>query len=153
MGLISCTDVTDCMEDNAIPAGDPVTHGPTATLTGSDGPDTRNFQNVLNAGEHDVVAHGGRSGFVEMPHGGVTADQLVDAVRNNPHCTGGPLRLVVCHSGSDAAWTAQRIANELGTTVRAPTDRAGTNPLVGPGQVPPVDNGGYWRVFLPMLEG
>ncbi|MFJ6370807.1 putative T7SS-secreted protein [Streptomyces virginiae] len=153
MGLFSCTDVMDYMEDNAIPAGDPVTHGPTATLIGSDGPSTRNFQNVLNAGEHDVVAHGSRSGFLEMPHGDVNAGQLVDAVRNNPHYNGGPLRLMVCHSGSDAAWTAQRIANELGTTVRAPTDRAGTNPALGPGQVPQVDNGGYWRVFLPMLEG
>lgn len=58
------------------------------------------------------LAHGGRSGFLEMPHGDATAGQLVDAARNNPHCNGGPLRLVVCHSGSDAAWTAQLIANE-----------------------------------------
>ncbi|MET9600653.1 hypothetical protein [Streptomyces sp. NPDC006459] len=82
----------DYMEDNAIPAGDPVTHGPTATLIGSDGPSTRNVQNVLNAGEHDVVAHGSRSGFLEMPHGDVNAGQLVDAVRNNPHYNAGPLR-------------------------------------------------------------
>lgn len=153
MGLFSCSGAVDYMEDNAIPAGDPVTHGPTATLIGSDGPSVRNFQNVLNAGEHDVVAHGSRDGFLEMADGNVNAGQIVDAVRNNPNYNGGPLRLMVCHSGSDTAWTAQRIANELGTTVRAPTDRAGTNSLLGPGQVPQVDNGGYWRVFLPMLEG
>lgn len=67
MGLFSCTDVMDYMEDNAIPAGDPVTHGPTATLTGSDGPDTRNFQNVLNAGEHDVWPMAAGAGSWKCP--------------------------------------------------------------------------------------
>ncbi|MFD0269357.1 RHS repeat-associated core domain-containing protein [Streptomyces sp. NPDC127106] len=153
LGLSPCHGGMDYMEDNRIPAGDPVTHGPTGTLVGADGQSVRNFNNVANAGEHDVVAHGSRDGWLETPNGHVNAGQLVDAVTNNPHYNGGPLRLMVCHSGSDGSWIAQRIANELGTTVRAPTDRVGTNPALGPGQTPQIDKGGYWRVFLPMLEG
>ncbi|MEU9108159.1 putative T7SS-secreted protein [Streptomyces xanthophaeus] len=153
LGLSPCGGGIDYMEDNRIPAGDPVTHSPTGTLVGTDGQSTRNFNNVANAGEHDVVAHGSPEGWLEMPHGNVNAGQLVDAVTNNPHYNGGPLRLMVCHSGSDGSWIAQRIANELGTTVRAPTDRVGTDRLGGTGQTPVIDKGGYWRVFLPMLEG
>ncbi|MCJ0873264.1 putative T7SS-secreted protein [Streptomyces sp. AP-93] len=153
LGLSPCHGGMDYMEDNRIPAGDPVTHGPTGTLIGTDGQSTRNFHNVANAGEHDVVAHGSPDGWLEMPDGPVNAGQLVDAVTNNPHYNGGPLRLMVCHSGADGSWVAQRIANELGTTVRAPTDRVGVERLGGPGQTPQIDRGGYWRVFLPMLEG
>ncbi|MER5737245.1 putative T7SS-secreted protein [Streptomyces sp. NPDC002262] len=155
LGLAPCggRDGMDYMSDNAIPSGAPVTHGPTGTLVGEDGPSVRNFRNVLNEGHHDVVAHGSRDGFLEMPDGPVNGGQLVDAIRNNPNYDGGPLRLMVCHSGADTSGIAQRIANEMGVTVKAPTDRVGTNPLLGTGQVPQIDNGGYWRIFLPMIEG
>ncbi|MGW1986785.1 putative T7SS-secreted protein [Streptomyces collinus] len=143
----------DYMSDSGIPSGSPVTHGETATLVGEDGPSMRNFRNVLNQGEHDVVAHGSRDGFLETPNGPVNGGQLVDAVRNNPNYNGGPLRLMVCHSGADSSGIAQQIANEMGVTVRAPTDRVGTNPLLGPGQIPQIDNGGYWRTFLPIVGG
>ncbi|MHC5903060.1 putative T7SS-secreted protein [Streptomyces sp. S6] len=144
----------DYMEDSGIPAGAPVTHGPTGTLIGEDGSSVRNFQNVLNAGEHDVVAHGSPDGFLELrdkkkANGG----QIVDAITNNPHYDGGPLRLLVCHSGADSSGIGQQIANELGVTVRAPTDRVGTNPVLGSGQVPRIDGGGYWRIFLPIIGG
>ncbi|MGW2558204.1 putative T7SS-secreted protein [Streptomyces sp. NPDC001514] len=152
LGLSPCPNNMDYMADNAIPSGEPVTHGPTATLIGSDGPSLRNFQNVLNTGEHDVVAHGSRDGFLEMPGGNVNGGQIVDAVTNNPSYNGGPLRLLVCHSGSDTSGIAQQIANELGTTVRAPTDLVGTNPVLGRGQVPQIANDGYWRIFLPILR-
>lgn len=143
----------DYMSDSGIPSGSPVKHGETATLIGEDGPSVRNFHNVLNQGEHDVVAHGSRDGFLETPNGPVNGGQLVDAVRNNPNYSGGPLRLMVCHSGADSSGIAQQIANEMGTTVRAPTDRVGTNPVLGPGQTPQIDNGGYWRTFLPIVGG
>ncbi|GGW58609.1 putative T7SS-secreted protein [Streptomyces xantholiticus] len=152
LGLSPCPGSMDYMEHNAIPAGDPVTHGPTGTLIGTDGASRRNFENVLNAGEHDVVAHGSRDGFLETPSGNVNGGQIVDAVTNNPHYNGGPLRLMVCHSGSLDSGIAQQIANEMGTTVRAPTDKVGTNPLLGTGQTPQIANDGYWRIFLPMLE-
>ncbi|MEW1611591.1 MULTISPECIES: putative T7SS-secreted protein [unclassified Streptomyces] len=152
-GLSPCPDPIDYMGDNAIPAGQPVTHGPTGTLIGSDGSSLRNFENVLNEGEHDVVAHGSRDGFLEMPGGNVNGGQIVDAVTNNPNYGGGPLRLMVCHSGADSSGIAQQIANELGTTVRAPTERVGTSPILGTGQVPRIDNDGYWRIFLPISRG
>ncbi|MFF6785619.1 putative T7SS-secreted protein [Streptomyces sp. NPDC012510] len=156
LGLAPCRSAgpgADYMEDSGIPAGAPVTHGPTGTLIGDDGASARNFQNVLNAGEHDVVAHGSRDGFLEFPDGNVNGGQLVDAVTNNPHYNGGPLRLMVCHSGADSSGIAQQIADELGVTVRAPTDKVGTNPVLGPGQVPQIANDGYWRIFLPIIGG
>ncbi|MDN3292618.1 RHS repeat-associated core domain-containing protein [Streptomyces ficellus] len=155
LGLAPCSarDDVDYMSDSGIPSGSPVTHGPTATLIGEDGPSVRNFRNVLNDGQHDVVAHGSRDGFLETPDGPVNGGQLVDAIRNNPNYDGGPLRLMVCHSGADTSGIAQQIANEMGVTVRAPTDRVGTNPLLGTGQIPQIDNGGYWRTFLPIIGG
>ncbi|WP_236243943.1 putative T7SS-secreted protein [Streptomyces sp. CC210A] len=154
LGLAPCRGSMDYMgADNAIPAGDPVTHGPTGTLIGSDGKSVRNFNNVLNVGEHDVVAHGSRGGFLEMSEGYVNGGQIVDAVTNNPNYNGGPLRLMVCHSGADSSGIAQQIANELGVTVRAPTDMVGTNRRLGAGQTPQIANDGYWRVFLPIIGG
>ncbi|WCD90905.1 hypothetical protein KPP03845_107334 [Streptomyces xanthophaeus] len=46
----------------------------------------------------------------------------------------------------------QRIANERAPPC-APADRVGTNRLGGTEQTPVIDKGGYWRVFLPVLEG
>ncbi|MFE7115106.1 RHS repeat-associated core domain-containing protein, partial [Streptomyces sp. NPDC057654] len=151
LGLAPYTRATDYMEDSGIPSGDPVTHGKNGTLIGSDGASQRNFHNVLNAGHHDVVAHGSRDGFLEMPNGGVNGGQIVDAVTNNPNYTGGPLRLMVCHSGADSSGIAQQVANELGVTVTAPTNKVGTNPRLGPGQTPQIADSGYWRTFLPLL--
>ncbi len=151
LGLAPCLRETDYMEDSGIPSGDPVTHGKNSTLIGSDGASQRNFQNVLNAGHHDVVAHGTRDGFLEMPNGSVNGGQIVDAVTNNPNYTGGPLRLMVCHSGADSSGIAQQVANELGVTVTAPTNKVGTNPVLGPGQIPRIADSGYWRTFLPLL--
>jgi RHS repeat-associated protein len=155
LGLAPCMARSgmDFMSDSGIPSGAPVTHGETATLIGGDGPSLRNFRNVLNQGEHDVVAHGSRDGFLETPDGPVNGGQLVDGILNNPNYNGGPLRLMVCHSGAESSGIAQQIANEMGVTVRAPTDRVGTSPLLGPGQIPQIDNGGYWRTFLPIIGG
>ncbi|MFJ9703329.1 putative T7SS-secreted protein [Streptomyces fradiae] len=159
LGLAVCSGkALDYMADSAIPAGQPVTHGPTATLIGDDGASIRNFQNVLNRGEHDVVAHGTRDGVLDMLNADeragrfVNGGQIVDAVTNNPNYHGGPLRLLVCHSGADTSGIAQQIANELGVTVRAPTDRVGTDSSLGRGQDPRIDNDGYWRVFIPIIR-
>lgn len=97
-----------------------------------------------------MVAHGTPDGFLGLPGGNVNGGQLADAVMNNPHYNGGPLRLMVCHSGADGSGIAQQLANELGVTVRAPTDMVGTNPVLGPGQAPQIANNGNWRVFLPI---
>ncbi|TDC78965.1 DUF6531 domain-containing protein [Streptomyces hainanensis] len=154
LGLAPCGGAVDFMDgaDNYIPSGAPVTHGPNGTLIGSDARSVRNFQNVLNEGQHDVVAHGSRDGFLELPGGPVNGGQIVDAVTNNPHYAGQDIRLMVCHSGSDSSGIAQQVANELGVTVRAPTDRVGTQPALGPGQTPVIDNNGSWRIFLPIVS-
>ncbi len=132
------------MADNRIPAGDPVTHSPTGTLVGTDGQSTRNFNNVANAGEHDVVAHGSPNGWLEMPHGNVNAGQLVDAVTTIRTTT-------VDRSGS---WCVTRARTDPGSPTAsptnsappcAPTDRVGTDRLEGTGQTPVIDKGGYWR--------
>jgi hypothetical protein len=113
----------------------------------------RNFQNVANEGRHDVVAHGTPDGFLALPEGNVNGGQIVDAVRANPNYNGEDLRLMVCHSGADSSGIAQQVANELGVTVRAPTDMVGTRPALGPGQTPVIANNGSWRTFLPIVPG
>ncbi|MFE0271633.1 RHS repeat-associated core domain-containing protein [Streptomyces sp. NPDC058992] len=145
--------------DSAIPAGDTVVHGKTFTRIGEDGKTVRNSQNVANEGEHDVIAHGTKDNFLDLTPEGATEErlinsgQLVDAIQNNPNYTGGNVRLLVCHSGAGgSSCTAQHVANELGVTVRAPTDMVGTNPALGPGQKPQIAKGGYWRIFLPMVN-
>ncbi|MER7557648.1 hypothetical protein ABTZ46_11935 [Nocardioides sp. NPDC126508] len=45
----------------------------------------------------------------------------------------------------------QQIANEMGVIVRAPTNKVGTNPMLGPGQSPVIADDGYWRTFLPIV--
>ncbi|MFI7276934.1 DUF6531 domain-containing protein [Streptomyces sp. NPDC049879] len=139
--------------DNYIPSGSPVTHGETATVIGNDGATMRNYQNAANAGRHDVIAHGSRDGFLDLPEGHVNGGQIVDALRNNPNYDGSDVRLLVCHSGADSSGIAQQVANELGVTVQAPTNAVGTDRLLGPGQTPTIAEDGYWRTFLPIVPG
>ncbi|MCP3819959.1 sugar-binding protein [Streptomyces sp. A3M-1-3] len=138
--------------DGAIPAGSPVTHGGSFTRIGDDPKSVRNSQNVANGGEHDVIAHGTPEGYLDLDEGLVNGGQIVDAVRSNANYSGGCIRLMVCHSGTDGPNIAQQVANEMGVTVRAPTNAVGTNPALGPGQVPQIARGGYWRMFLPIVK-
>ncbi|GGW25490.1 hypothetical protein [Streptomyces xantholiticus] len=62
---------------------------------------------------------------------------LSDAIRSNPNYDGGPVRLISCHSGYAAPNSgelplAQRVANDLGVPVYAPTNKVGTSPDLGP---------------------
>lgn len=43
----------------------------------------------------------------------------------------------------------QQVANELGVSVLAPTDRVGIISALGPGQTPIIDNGGSWLRLHP----
>ena len=135
--------------DGGIPSGSSVTHGSTFTRIGDDAISARNAQNVANDGLHDVVAHGTRDGFLDLAEGKVNGGQIVDAIRSNPNYSGCGVRLMVCHSG--ASGIGQQIANEMGVIVRAPTNKVGTNPMLGPGQSPVIADGGYWRTFLPIV--
>ncbi|GAB1695070.1 LamG-like jellyroll fold domain-containing protein [Krasilnikovia sp. M28-CT-15] len=133
---------------NLTAAGHPVTYSRTATAVGSDPRTMRNFQNVRNTGMHDVVAHGTSDGYVDLNGEITNGGQLVDAIRANPHYREGQAcRLMVCHSG--VSGVGQQVADELNVPVLAPTDRVGTNPLLGRGQDPVVDNGGDWVTLHP----
>ncbi len=117
-------------------------------------------------GFHDIVVHGNPQGYflpgrinhagVDFHLGEVHAGHIVQAVRNNPDYTGGPVRLLSCHSarvldGIDEILAAQRVANDLGVPVKAPTEAVGIYPHLPPGQASIVFNGGYWRTFLPIV--
>ncbi|MFD3428759.1 toxin glutamine deamidase domain-containing protein [Nocardia fluminea] len=118
-------------------------------------------------GYHDVVVHGNDRGFfmpgsrnaagVDFPVGEVHPTHLAEAIRNKPSYSGQPIRLISCHSGRvrdglHDVPAAQQLANALGGPVMAPTDEVGIYPNRGEGQQPEVQNGGYWRVFLPVIE-
>ncbi|WDT92472.1 hypothetical protein H0E86_11830 [Streptomyces sp. SCSIO-PteL053] len=135
---------------------------------GYDGSTMVNFDLVrpLN-GYHDVVVHGNAQGFFEpgrvntagqgFSAGDTHPTHIAEAIRANPSYNGGPIRLVSCHTGNSSKGSldipaAQAIANELGVPVSAPTNKVGVSSRLGPGQVPVIFDGGYWRIFLPMTH-
>ncbi|MEU2512832.1 hypothetical protein ABZ582_12620, partial [Streptomyces syringium] len=118
-------------------------------------------------GHHDIIVHGNDKGFfmpgrknaagVDFPPGEVSAGHIAEAIRNNPSYKGGPIRLISCHTGvlkegEVGIPAAQALANEMKVPVTAPTHEVGIYPSRGKGQVPEVQNGGYWRTFLPLLD-
>ncbi|MBT1189289.1 hypothetical protein HET69_36220 [Streptomyces sp. CJ_13] len=118
-------------------------------------------------GYHDVVIHGNNEGFFEpgrvnaagkgFSAGDTSPAHIAEAIRNNPGYTGGPVRLVSCHTGTIGPGVteipaAQNIANQLGTPVLAPTNKVGVGRDLGPGQTPEIFGGGYWRLFLPITS-
>ena len=145
--------------DAHLPGGDPIYHSDRATAIGYDAATMRNFDTVApKPGYHDVVVHGERDGLIrpgmigadgaDWPTNYTHPNQVADAVRANPHYNGGPVRLLICHSGAaigpEGRTTAQEIADALGVPVLAPTDAVGV-PRRGPaGQEPSIANNGSW---------
>ena len=154
--------------DAALPSGDPVYYQSGSTAIGYDAATMSNFESVAPiAGYHDVVIHGNRQGYFEpgrvnragigFSGGDTHPTHIVEAIRNNPSYTGGPVRLISCHSGTVAPEAgelppAQLVANQLGVPVRAPTNKVGVRTGRGPGQTPQIFGGGYWRTFLPIVS-
>ncbi|PSJ25454.1 hypothetical protein B7P34_28205 [Streptosporangium nondiastaticum] len=118
-------------------------------------------------GHHDIIVHGNDRGLfmpgrknaagVDFPPGEVSAGHIAEAIRNNPSYNGGPIRLISCHTGvlkevAVGIPTAQALANEMQIPVTAPTHEVGIYPSRGKGQEPEVQNGGYWRTFLPLFD-
>ncbi|MFI6474106.1 hypothetical protein ACIBL5_28040 [Streptomyces sp. NPDC050516] len=154
--------------DVVLATGDHVYQQPHLTTIGYDSMTqlNREFTARLD-GYHDVIVHGNDKGFfmpgrknaagVDFPPGEVHPSHIVEAIRNNPSYKGGPIRLISCHTGrirdgiTDIP-AAQQLANELGVPVMAPTDEVGIYPSRPKGQVPEVQNGGYWRTFLPIAK-
>jgi hypothetical protein len=119
-------------------------------------------------GYHDVVVHGQNQGMfvpgrvneagVGFSAGDTHPTHIADAIRANPSYNGGPVRLLSCHTGTVAEGAleipaAQAVANELGVPVMAPTNKVGVSSRLGPGQKPTIFDGGYWRTFLPVMNG
>jgi hypothetical protein len=151
--------------DSHLPAGDPVYHRSTGTAIGYDSATLFNFDAVRpEPGFHDVVVHGERNGLFRP--GLVGADgvghsanythpnQIADAVRGNPGYTGGPVRLISCHTGAvdphaGVLPAAQQVADALGVPVMAPTDAVGVRLRGGYDQVPKIREDGTWQMFHP----
>lgn len=118
----------------------------------------KNDQFLLNAAKRadvdpsgylDVVAHGNANGIVI--NGTLTsAADAAKIIASDPQFAGQNIRLLSCSTGSSATGFAQQLANELGVTVRAPTDTLwayGDGRLtIGPN---PVANSGSWINFAP----
>jgi hypothetical protein len=153
--------------DSQLPSGDPVYHGPHSTAIGYDSKTIVNFDRVQpEPGFHDVVVHGETNGLVrpgvigedggDYPANFTHPNQVADAIRSNPAYTGGPVRMVVCHSGTvdpaaDASPAGQVVANSLGVPVKAPTDAIGINRYGPAQQVPRIRDGGTWVTFYPQI--
>jgi hypothetical protein len=151
--------------DDYLSAGDPVYHGPNSTAIGYDSLTMRNFDVVKpEPGYHDVVVHGEPNGTfrpgligedgADYPANYTHPNQIADAIRNNPNYTGGPVRLVSCHSGTvdpeaGVAPAAQQVANLLGVPVVAPNDAVGVSRYGSGAQVPRIRGGGTWIPFHP----
>jgi hypothetical protein len=153
--------------DSHLESGDPVYHGSTSTAIGYDSQTMTNFDKVMpRPGFHDVVVHGERNGLVRPGLVGEDGDnypanfthpnQVAESVRNNPNYDGGPVRLIVCHSGTvdPAAGSlpvGQQMANSLGVPVLAPTDSVGVRRYGSGQQEPAIQNDGEWVLFNPQM--
>ncbi|MFJ9887545.1 hypothetical protein ACIQRW_16975 [Streptomyces sp. NPDC091287] len=154
--------------DLVLSTGDPVYFREGRTAIGYDRSTMVNFERVRPLdGYHDVVVHGNAQGFFEpgrvnqadegFSAGDTHPSHIAEAIRANPSYNGGPVRLVSCHTGNTSKGAldipaAQAIANELGVPVTAPTNKVGVSSKFGPGQVPTIFGGGYWRIFLPLTH-
>ena len=151
--------------DSQLPSGDPVYHGPDSTAVGYDSRTMTNFDRVRpEPGYHDVVVHGERNGLfrpgvvgedgADHPANHTHPNHIAEAVRGNPGYTGGPVRLVACHSGTvdpsaGALPAGQELADALGVPVTAPTNAVGVNRYGAGQQVPMIRDGGTWVTFHP----
>ncbi|CAM5525384.1 hypothetical protein SXANM310S_00324 [Streptomyces xanthochromogenes] len=154
--------------DSYLSSGDPVYYGKGSTAIGYDSSTMKNVDLVApKPGYHDVVIHGNDRGYFEpgrvnaagkgFSAGDTYPTHIVEAIRDNPNYTGGPVRLISCHTGTVGEGVidvpaAQSVANQLGVPVMAPTNKVGVQPLLGPGQTPQIFGNGYWRTFLPVSQ-
>ncbi|MFF2012310.1 hypothetical protein ACFVWY_24945, partial [Streptomyces sp. NPDC058195] len=151
--------------DIVLDTGDPVYFRDGRTAVGYDSSTLINFDLVQPLpGHHDVVVHGNNEGYflpgrvneagVGFPAPATHPTHIAEAIRANPSYDGGPVRLVSCHTGTVTAEAknipaGQAVANELGVTVMAPTNKVGVNRKLGPNQVPKIFDEGYWETFYP----
>lgn len=150
--------------DDWLPSDIPVYHGDRATAIGYDKATLNNLEKIRRLpGYHDLVLHGGRDGSFfggQENRAGesiithkVHSNHVLDALLRTPSYEGGPVRLVVCHSGapqSEGISLGQNFANQAGVPVKAPSDLVGV-PVIRGIHDPEIHNGGHWKTFLPLL--
>ena len=163
-----------CTALNAPPEGSGNAPIPTPPLegpgSGSDGvvPLSRLYMTGLNSqlayntsrtpsipGFTDVVVHGDPDYVVVYQVGQyVRVDYkfLANLIKNYSGYNGGNIRLLSCSTGARPDGIAQKLANELGVTVLAPSDTLWTDPsgalTIGPTAI---SNTGRWIPFFPNI--
>jgi hypothetical protein len=116
--------------DSLTASGATVRHSATATAIGDDAATLTNFARSQGAGgRHDVIVHG-TAGGRPIVNGNVThAQQIADAILENPnYASGCSLTLVMCHGGRETASELSRILN---VEVVATTRKAQLDPITG----------------------
>lgn len=78
-------------------------------------------------GAHTVDLHGGPD-FVRVGSVRLTPADLAALIAADPNWRGHPVRLLACETGNAPDGFAQRLADELGVTVHAPSDLVGLGP-------------------------
>jgi hypothetical protein len=110
------------------------------------------------AGYFTVDMHGSANDsdhvFFENKNGemqSLNAQQLAQAIKENPDWNGQPVRLFACYTGQDppngGATFGQQLANSLGVDVKAPTSWVSND--VNGNPVLNTRNRGEWRAFHP----
>ncbi|TLF78207.1 hypothetical protein [Nocardia cyriacigeorgica] len=130
----------DTTRDTGLP--DNVNHTPHSTSIGDDPTTHRVRENLRNEGHFDLIMHADRNGDP-----GLTADQMVRAIQDNPNYTPGtPVRIAGCHLANNPT-LAQDIANRLNAPVTVATDAVGVpNKPDSPAHI---RNGGQWVTHHP----
>ena len=86
----------------------------------------RNRKDVDPGGKFDIIAHG-TAHTIEIEHDGqkiqVNSRTAANMIKRLPGYNGQSIRLLSCSTGSDGAGFAQNLANKLGVTVYAPSDK------------------------------
>jgi RHS repeat-associated protein len=104
-------------------------------------------------GYYDVVVHGSPESIGYKINGvwhRLTPEMLANHVMNRSDYQGQAVRLISCSTGALPNGFAQKLANKMGVTVKAPGDTVWSNAagklLVGPDPTTP---SGDWRKFKP----
>lgn len=105
----------------------------------------------------DVIVHG-TANNAQVFHNGkwVELDQrrLAKMIKKDAGYSKGAIRLLSCNSGALSHGFAQNLANKMGVTVKAPTDKLWVYPTgkMVIGQAP-WKNTGSWKTYYPQKKG
>jgi RHS repeat-associated protein len=137
-------------------ADEPTAMAPTVGTAKADPTLTNAAANVTpKAGRFDIAVHADTKSFWVRTGPGkndwakIPTERVADFMKSKGY-TGGPVRLIACESGALPNGPAQKLANELGTGVMAPTGKVWIHPdgRLTIGATPSVSTG-KWVWFAP----